>query len=62
MRRLTWQAEQAIRADYLLCGPGGYVYSLSQVAQRHGVSVSTVSNLAKRRGISRYMTNGRNAA
>ncbi len=61
MRRLTWQAEQKIRADYLLRTTDGYVYSLAEVASRHGVAVSTVSQLAKRRGISRYTTTGRSA-
>ncbi len=62
MRALSPDRQRAIRVDYLMRNELGYVYALAEVAERHGVSVSTVSNLAKRRGISRYTTTGRSAA
>lgn len=51
--------QRAIRREYAeRTESGGWRYSLSEVAQRNGVSVGTVAKIAKTWGLSRYLTRG----
>jgi AraC-like DNA-binding protein len=55
---ITWETQRAIRRDYAERNGEGWRYSLAEIAERNGVSVSYLSKVVKRYGLARYQTRG----
>jgi AraC-like DNA-binding protein len=55
---ITWEVQRAIRRDYAERNGEGWRYSLAEIAERNGVSVSYLSKIVKRYGLARYQTRG----
>jgi transcriptional regulator with XRE-family HTH domain len=56
--RMVTVENRWFRRDYAERNGEGWRYSLAEIAERNGVSVSYLSKIVKRYGLARYQTRG----